>query len=197
VGARWTRNATIETSVGNAGGATLRLPSATTATPRSKKYVKPREQHESEPMPTDARFHRDPPSAVGIRDNRLEHHHDFEWARHVPAKKSSAMLPPSICLPTSRRTGMGDVTRDPQTAKSTRRHPGAATHITNLLTRGARLRAPNPDLRLDGHSVARSRKPASPDEALRRPNRPIDVGVGRDAPQHVNAHLTACRSSGH
>src|SRR5262245_58757018 len=46
-------------------------------------------------------------------------------------------LPPSICLPTSRRVRMADVTRDPRTAESTRRHPAAATHAARGLRRAA------------------------------------------------------------
>src|SRR5215471_10369730 len=49
-------------------------------------------------------------------------------------------LPPSICLPTSRRIRMADVTRDPQTAESTRRHPAAATHAARGLRRAAPVR---------------------------------------------------------
>ena len=37
----------------------------------------PRQQHEGEPMPVDARLH-GTPLLVGIRDDPLEHHHDFE-----------------------------------------------------------------------------------------------------------------------
>src|SRR5262245_37588633 len=46
-------------------------------------------------------------------------------------------LPLSICLPTSRRVRMADVTQDPQTAESTRRHPAAATHAARGLHRVA------------------------------------------------------------
>ena len=40
--------------------------------------TEPRQQHEGEPVPVDARLHRTPLCAVGIRDDPLEHHHNLE-----------------------------------------------------------------------------------------------------------------------
>src|SRR6185436_4038737 len=59
------------------------------------------------------------------------------WRATYLRRNHLPWLPPSICLPTSRSIRVADVTRDPQTAESTRRHPAAATHAARGLRRAA------------------------------------------------------------